>query len=289
MSTHPVRKTNHSSNVINRKPSRSASFRVHPHVRDAAAPAHSPHLSQRPLSLTNVEVFTLAFWGAALAGNRQHPDQPADELLLRFHPHQPAARPALRIQRPRKKYRPRQTHRYKNSLRSRARQNCSGFRHPIATQVRTGQRELLPPSNANSLYFVFLPPGATSGDKAGSASCTEFCGYHDATPRASSTPPCRYPELLRLYRGGIACFPALTSTQFARTLRSDHRSGPRPGLVRRQQRRNRRHLRLENQATRRLHCPARMVQHRRLLYHSLSACCGTGTPACAPLGIFRIL
>src|SRR6202140_276701 len=38
----------------------------------------------------------------------------------------------------------------------------------------------LPAPGLNSLYFFFLPPGVqvVSG---GSASCREFCGYHDAT------------------------------------------------------------------------------------------------------------
>src|SRR5215475_1315322 len=38
----------------------------------------------------------------------------------------------------------------------------------------------LPKNNANSLYFVFLPPG-TQVELAGAASCSDFCGYHDAT------------------------------------------------------------------------------------------------------------
>ena len=33
---------------------------------------------------------------------------------------------------------------------------------------------------ANSLYFVFLPPGVTS-DLEGSSSCVAFCGYHNNT------------------------------------------------------------------------------------------------------------
>src|SRR5690242_7729461 len=60
MSTRAVRKTNHSS-AKPQTPIRIVP--LHPHVRDAAAPA--PHLTYRngPL-LTNVEVFTL-FWGTA--------------------------------------------------------------------------------------------------------------------------------------------------------------------------------------------------------------------------------
>ena len=63
MSTRAARKTNHSSGESQtQSPIRIVP--LHPHVRDAAAPA--PHLTYRngPL-LTNVEVFTL-FWGTAL-------------------------------------------------------------------------------------------------------------------------------------------------------------------------------------------------------------------------------
>ncbi len=46
----------------------------------------------------------------------------------------------------------------------------------------------------------------------------------------------------------------------ARTLRSSHRSGARPGMVRRQQRRDRGHLRVENTRPRRLHDSTGMVE-----------------------------
>ena len=36
----------------------------------------------------------------------------------------------------------------------------------------------IPQPGAGSLYFVFLPPGVTSGLN-GSSSCVNFCGYHD--------------------------------------------------------------------------------------------------------------
>jgi len=38
----------------------------------------------------------------------------------------------------------------------------------------------LPAPGPNSLYFFFLPPGVTVV-QGGSASCVDFCGYHDAT------------------------------------------------------------------------------------------------------------
>ena len=68
----------------------------------------------------------------------------------------------------------------------------------------------LPAATANTLYFVFLPPG-TQVVQGGSASCKSFCGYHDATPKGifyavmpfSGCPGCT---------GGLAALDALTST-----------------------------------------------------------------------------
>jgi len=37
----------------------------------------------------------------------------------------------------------------------------------------------LPAATSNTLYFLFLPPGVTV-TQGGGASCTVFCGYHDA-------------------------------------------------------------------------------------------------------------
>ncbi|TMF40741.1 MAG: hypothetical protein E6I30_01280 [Chloroflexi bacterium] len=48
-------------------------------------------------------------------------------------------------------------------------------------------------------------------------------------------------------------------------MRGDHRPDPRTGLVRRPERRDRRHLRLADQAARRLRGPARVVKPRRPL------------------------
>jgi hypothetical protein len=66
-----------------------------------------------------------------------------------------------------------------------------------------------PPSTANSLYFVFLPPG-TQVEHAGNKSCQAFCGYHEATDEnifyaAMPFPGCAGCE------GGLAIPDALTS------------------------------------------------------------------------------
>src|SRR5258708_13088050 len=65
----------------------------------------------------------------------------------------------------------------------------SAIQSLIKTELTNGT---LPPSNANSLYFVFLPPG-TQVKLGGSATCTDFCCYHAAAPDALSYPPTPYP------------------------------------------------------------------------------------------------
>src|SRR5262249_1653041 len=37
---------------------------------------------------------------------------------------------------------------------------------------------VIPPANANTLYFVYLPPGVTVTDDFGDRSCQNMCGYH---------------------------------------------------------------------------------------------------------------
>ncbi|MGH9513249.1 MAG: hypothetical protein ACRD2U_14040 [Terriglobales bacterium] len=53
----------------------------------------------------------------------------------------------------------------------------SAIQQMIQQQISAGT---LPESNANLVYFVFLPSGVTV-TQGGSASCQAFCGYHDAT------------------------------------------------------------------------------------------------------------
>src|SRR5258708_8634643 len=54
--------------------------------------------------------------------------------------------------------------------------------------------------------------------------------------------------------------------QLARALRGDHGRGSRPGLVRRPKRRDRRDLRVEDEAPRRLHGAARVVEQSRAVH-----------------------
>lgn len=77
----------------------------------------------------------------------------------------------------------------------------------IQQQISAGS---LPSSTANSLYFVFLPPGVTV-TQGGSASCKVFCGYHDAINNNIFYAVMPYPGCAGCL-GGSAAFDALTST-----------------------------------------------------------------------------
>jgi hypothetical protein len=68
----------------------------------------------------------------------------------------------------------------------------------------------LPAAMANTLYFVFLPPG-TQVVQGGSASCKSFCGYHEATSGGVFYAVMPYPGCPGC-TGGLAAFDALTST-----------------------------------------------------------------------------
>jgi hypothetical protein len=68
----------------------------------------------------------------------------------------------------------------------------------------------LPVTNANTLYFVFLPAGVTV-EQGGSASCQTFCGYHDSFGQNVYYAVMPYPGCSGC-TGGLALFDALTST-----------------------------------------------------------------------------
>jgi hypothetical protein len=68
----------------------------------------------------------------------------------------------------------------------------------------------LPAPGPNSLYFFFLPPGVQVV-LGGSASCREFCGYHDATSGNIFYAVMPYPGCSGC-TGGLSVIDALTST-----------------------------------------------------------------------------
>ena len=83
----------------------------------------------------------------------------------------------------------------------------SAIQKMLQAEIATGT---LPAKTANSLYFVFLPPG-TQVDLGGSASCTDFCGYHDATSDNIFYAAMPYPNCTGC-EGGLTALDALTST-----------------------------------------------------------------------------
>jgi len=68
----------------------------------------------------------------------------------------------------------------------------------------------LPAPGPQSLYFFFLPPGVQVV-MGGSASCREFCGYHDSTSANIFYAVMPYPGCSGC-TGGLAVVDALTST-----------------------------------------------------------------------------
>ena len=68
----------------------------------------------------------------------------------------------------------------------------------------------LPAQDANSLTFVFLPPGV-SADLQGQRSCSSFCGYHDSIGGSTFYAVMPYPGCSGCL-GGLTELEALTST-----------------------------------------------------------------------------
>ena len=68
----------------------------------------------------------------------------------------------------------------------------------------------LPPTTANSLYFIYLPPGVTA-DLGGQQSCSAFCGYHDSFGASIYYAVMPFPDCSGCV-GGLATIDALTST-----------------------------------------------------------------------------
>jgi hypothetical protein len=83
----------------------------------------------------------------------------------------------------------------------------SAIQKMIQQQISAGK---LPASNANLIYFVFLPSGATV-TQSGSASCKVFCGYHDAIRRNTFYAVMPFPDCSGC-SSNLSTFDALTVT-----------------------------------------------------------------------------
>jgi len=68
----------------------------------------------------------------------------------------------------------------------------------------------VPKSDANTLYFIFLPTGVTVR-QGGSASCQQFCGYHDAIGGKTFCAVMPYPDCSGCL-GSMSALDSLTVT-----------------------------------------------------------------------------
>jgi hypothetical protein len=180
---------------------------MHPAVRDAVAAA--PHLTYRngPL-LTSVEVFTI-FWGAAWqetanAGLLKQMNDFFDFVLT-----------SALIDQLDEYSVPGKTIGHGVLTGTVTLTDAEPGKSIADSEIQTKlQNEIaagtLPASNADSLYFFYLPPG-TQVTMSGSASCTDFCGYHDATGNGQFYAVMPYPGCAGC-QGGLSTLDALTST-----------------------------------------------------------------------------
>jgi hypothetical protein len=206
MSTRAVRKT-HATSAKSHSKSPIRIVPLHPHVRDAAAP--TPNLTYRngPL-LTNVEVFTL-FWGSAWQDPANSPLSQQMNAFFDFVLSSKLLDQLAEYSVPGKSIGHGKhigTTVLTSSEPGKSVQD-SAIQSMLQSELTSGT---LPPANPNSLYFVFLPPG-TQLKQGGSASCKDFCGYHDATPAGIYYAAMPYPGCAGCL-GGLAALPALTST-----------------------------------------------------------------------------
>jgi hypothetical protein len=180
---------------------------LHPHVRDAAAP--TPELTYRngPL-LTSVEVFCI-FWGSAWQSTA---NASLSQQLIAFFDFILTSSLIDQLAEydvPGKSIGHGKRIGSLNLASSEPGNSVddSAIQQMIQAQIDAG---VLPAATANTLYFLYLPPGTTV-TQGGSASCKDFCGYHDATPNNVFYAVMPYPGCTGC-QGGLATFPVLCST-----------------------------------------------------------------------------
>ena len=117
-----------------------------------------------------------------------------------------------------------------------------------------------PRPGPNTLYFVYLPPGV-SVSQGGDRSCQAFCGYHNDVigRQRSSTRSCPS-RAARAAPAACSALDALTSTSSHELCEAITDPIPGQGWYDDVQRRDRRHLRLEDQEAGSLTGAAGMVQ-----------------------------
>ncbi len=176
MPTRPVRKKSPATSRAKNKtqhPIRIVPLR--PHVREAVGPV--PHLTYRngPV-LTRVEVFTI-FWGKVWK------DSVNSSLLVKINDFFDFILTSSLLEQLGEYSAPGKTighgTRTGTIVLTTSEPGTSladtAIQAMLQNQISSGT---LPPPNSNTLYFVYLPPG-TQVTLGGSASCADFCGYHD--------------------------------------------------------------------------------------------------------------
>jgi hypothetical protein len=209
VSTQPARKKSQATSGTKTKAKHPIRIvPLHPAPRAAAAAA--PHLTYRngPL-LTNVEVFTV-FWGAAWneAANAPLIKQMNDffDFLLSSALIDQLAEYSV----------PGKTIGHGvltgtitlTDAEPGATVDDSAIQSMLQSEISKGT---LPAAGPNTLYFLYLPPG-TQVTSSGTASCKDFCGYHETVSAGSifyAVMP--YPGCAGC-QGGLDTLQALTST-----------------------------------------------------------------------------
>jgi hypothetical protein len=181
---------------------------LHPHVRDAAAPA--PQLTYRggPL-LHSVEVFSI-FWGPAWKDAANAALIPQINSFFDFILASQLIDQLTEYDVPR--------HSIGKGVLLGTNTFTTSSPGTLVTDAAIQQflqsqisATTFPAPTPNSLYFLYLPPG-TQVTQGGSVSCQEFCGYHETTPTHDifyAVMP--YPGCTGCL-GGLTAFNALTST-----------------------------------------------------------------------------
>lgn len=178
MSTHAVQKKSDGSSPKSKLKHPLRIVPVHPYARDVSAAA--PHLTYRNgRLLTNVEVFTI-FWGAAWAqpANAAVPGEINSffDFILTSSLIDQLAEYSV----------PGQTIGHGKRIGTATLTSHSPGKSVTDSAIQKFlQAEIasaaIPAPTANTLYFLYLPPGTTVKQST-AASCKDFCGYHEATP-----------------------------------------------------------------------------------------------------------
>jgi hypothetical protein len=174
-----------------------------------AGPASAPQLSYRggPL-LTAVKVYTV-FWGAAWANAQS-------ALAVQINDFFKTILKSALIDQLSEYNTPKYSIGHGKLIGTTTISTPAPHKSTTDTAIRTmlqheiGSGSVLPAPDANTLYFVYLPPGVAVV-QGGSRSCQAFCGYHDSISGQLFYAVMPYPNCSGC-TGGLSVEDALTST-----------------------------------------------------------------------------